>query len=285
MQRVNMFCAKKSDCPFSPMQKVSNFYWKNYQSLHSCKTLLKVFDNEPPVDSRREEFLSTFMKQTPLFRTSHLKHRFLAQTPQHSLFVAFLNVLFIHDSLDVAKSSSSKVSWDVIWNKVQKENIDDMAFLLDALHKNKLLEDTLMQRIQYTCVRNASDHLNVAFAQDAHGALNNIEKFMKRLLQKSPIIVVLKDNDARVCIGYTLTEWVFVDSTNSDSSSSYYHEDAQGRTVNRFDTGFSFAPISLIVSHVKEILYLSKKQIFVKPSADLYAPREDNAPRSFKSSR
>ena len=139
--------------------------------------------------------------------------------------------------------------------------MDDLASMLDALRSVGAVLDAAPQYIPVRSIDNSENSFNPIFTSGENNVLESIAAFMKGLLDKGISLLINSHEHTRVCVGYDdstfVPTFIFADSWGNKVSQEEY--DPSGRLVNKIHAGYSQAPISMIVSYVREIVYFDRQ--------------------------
>ena len=160
--------------------------------------------------------------------------------------------------------------WGNIWDLIapystNRNGMDDIASLLDAA-KSVGLTKNLDCQMRYFPIRSYAwkeNMFNAALTSNPHEILESVRTMMMALLDNNVPFLVNCHEHTRVCVGYTDSEFVFADSWGNDSAQ--IEIDVEGQVVNRLDAGFSFAPISLIVSYTRDVMWFDMQSQHADP--------------------
>lgn len=149
--------------------------------------------------------------------------------------------------------------WGDVWTEVEKtstssDGMSDIAQMLDGINSIKLLTDQQINSLHYVPIRsyeNAENSFNTMFTKG--NVFSNIAAYMKKLIDEKKIFLVNSHEHTRVCIGYNETDFVFADSWGNAAHQT--EKDPNGAKVNYIVAGYSFAPIRMIASYVRDIVY------------------------------
>jgi hypothetical protein len=129
-----------------------------------------------------------------------------------------------------------------------------------AAIKVNFIRPQLQNKLVYVPIRsvgNSENSFNPKFGQ-GDGVFFNIEAYMKNLIDTGIPFVLNSHEHTRVCIGYTEDEWVFADSWGNEIQRDEL--DPELRKVNRIKAGYSFAPMNMIVSYIRELVEDNKNR-------------------------
>ena len=154
--------------------------------------------------------------------------------------------------------------WGDVWFEVEKlsssaDGMSDIAQMLDGIISIQLLTKKQIDSLQYVPIRsygNAENSFNTMFTKGGN-VFSNIANYMKKLIDEKHIFLVNSHEHTRVCIGYNETDFVFADSWGNKAHQT--EKDPTGAKVNFIVAGYSFAPINMIASYIRDIVYWNPK--------------------------
>ena len=141
--------------------------------------------------------------------------------------VGFLNLLTVN-GLKISWGTYSPAEvhyfWADIWDKMQdysgKYGMEDIAAMLDAAVKLRLLTAPLIKALSYVPVRsvnNSENSFNPIFTQSGN-VLHTIEAFIKERIDSGIPVLVNSHEHTRVCVGYQKDHFVFADSWGNEAN-------------------------------------------------------------------
>ena len=249
----------------------NDFFWKLYFERKDSKSTNHKTLSLTEFKSRRQEMYSQIT--CALTKEQFYNYNGIDQENEGACsLVGFLNMINLENVPFSWKYKGHKFTkddmmnfWGDIWYEIEKlssskDGMSDIAQMLDGCVSINLLTKSQIDSLQYVPIRsygNAENSFNIMFTNDDNNVFRNIANYMKKLINGNQIFLVNSHEHTRVCVGYTETDFVFADSWGNNAHTT--EKDPTGTKVNYIVAGYSFAPISMIASYVRDIVYWNRK--------------------------
>jgi hypothetical protein len=255
--------------PTTRISRQNPLYWSNYSTRRESR--IKFLDDSKFGEQqqiRRRLYAST---RCTMSESSFMGYDGIDQEDEGACsLVGFLNLIIINEvgiSWRGQTSKSVLSSWSAVWEAMQpyagSYGMDDIASMLDAAQSIDVLWDASPTYVPVRSVDNSENSFNSVFTNGGTNVLQSIEAYIKELIDTGVPVLVNSHEHTRVCVGYDdssfVPTFIFADSWGNNVNQEEY--DPTGRLVNKIQAGYSQAPVSMIVSYVREIVYFQSPQM------------------------